>query len=43
MSKLRSLFEHRELVDDLLADLVDEVGHDGSDEEDVASGDVMLF
>lgn len=41
VEKLLTLFEGRELDDRSLADIADEVGHDGRNE--VESGDVMLF
>ena len=43
IQKLLTLFENREVIDDNLADLVDDVGHDGREEEEMQSGDVLLF
>ncbi|WP_143544133.1 methyl-accepting chemotaxis protein [Rhodopirellula sp. MGV] len=43
IEKLLALFENREVIDSCLADISEEVGHDGQEEEHVEAGEVVLF
>ncbi|MCC9604005.1 methyl-accepting chemotaxis protein [Stieleria sp. JC731] len=43
IQKLVALFENRKVVDDNLADIVQDVGNDGQEEEHVDAGEVLLF